>query len=55
MTKLFSIFKEAPVKFKERKKKQSKIAKKQNKKRQIERKETLSAIVVLNSALLPFL
>ena len=62
MTKFFSIFKEAPVKLKERKKKQSKIKKKESKnckknknKNKIERKETLSAIVILNFALLPFL
>ena len=64
MTKFFSIFKEAPVKLKERKKKtkqnqkerKQKLQKKQNKnKNKIERKETLSAIVILNFALLPFL
>ena len=65
MTKFFSIFKEAPVKLKERKKKtkqnqkerkQKLQKKKTNKnKNKIERKETLSAIVILNFALLPFL
>ena len=64
MTKFFSIFKEAPVKLKERKKKtkqnqkerKQKLQKKKNKnKNKIERKETLSAIVILNFALLPFL
>ena len=57
MTKLFSIFKEAPVKLKEQKKKQSKIKKKESKncKKKIERKETLSTIVILNSVLLPFI
>ena len=64
MTKFFSIFKEAPVKLKERKKKtkqnqkerKQKLQKNKNKnKNKIERKETLSAIVILNFALLPFL
>ena len=54
MTKLFSIFKETPVLFKERKKNKAKIAKKQNKKKTNRKERNLKCNRCLEFRTTPF-